>query len=81
MCVWAIPTLDCDTCRFKYEWLKEDYNSEDKVNRQRDLYAISESEKKALLGIHAQDYRKGLVNKPSPDDIMLLNELYTYGII
>jgi hypothetical protein len=60
--------------------LKEDYDSEENVKRQRDLYGISESEMKALLGVHMRDYRKGLVNMPSEYDLKFLNELYTHGI-
>ena len=68
-------------CRFKYEWLIEDYNSQEKIKQQRDLYVISESQKEALLGILHRGYQHGLVITPSSNDLKFLNDLYTHGIL
>ena len=67
--------------RFRHQWLIEDYNSHDKIEQQRLLYAISKSEKKALLGVLSRDGQHGLVKVPSPKDLKFLNELYTHGTL
>ena len=62
--------------RFKREWLKEDFGNMAKVKQQRKLFAVSESEKDALLGVHFRDQRRGCVRYPSEQDLKFLDELY-----
>ena len=65
-----------DFHRFKKEWLKEKYNSANKIQKERDELAISISEMEALLGIIHRDSSHPLVTTPSEKDLMLLKEVY-----
>ena len=52
-----------------------------KVKQQRKLFAVSESEKDALLGVHCRDLRRGCVRYPSEQDLQFLNELYGKKVV
>lgn len=58
------------------EWLKNGYNNQSKVEKDRDLGILSQDEAEALLGVHLRSSSLSLADKPSDMDIQLLKDLY-----
>ena len=62
-------------CSFLKEWLKNGYDNQSKVEKDRDSGVLSSEVAEALLGVHLRSSIP-LADKPSDMDIQLLKDLY-----